>query len=111
MTGEFEADLLKKSDIIQEFGQETTSMALREFGYRGTPEFEVIRKTTGCDMTREMFVGVIGRQEKVKKEVKMRNQRGIVKRKFSGSPRDGIGRMIVIGNTSGVDQVKGREEQ
>jgi hypothetical protein len=58
-----------------------------------------------------MFVGVIGKQEKLKQGVKMRNQRGIVKRKCSESPRDGIGRMIVIGDTSGVDQVEGRGEQ
>jgi hypothetical protein len=36
----------------------------------------------------------------------MRNQCGIVKRKCSGSPIDGIGRMTVIGNIYGVDQVE-----
>jgi hypothetical protein len=51
-------------------------------------------------MTREMFVGVIRKQEKLKKGVKMRNQCGIAKRKCSGSPRNGINRMIAIENTS-----------
>jgi hypothetical protein len=41
----------------------------------------------------------------------MRNQRGIVKRKCSGSPGDGIGRMIVIENPSGVDQGDGGGNQ
>jgi hypothetical protein len=59
---------VKKSDAIQEFGQETTSMASREFVYRETPEFDVIRTTTGCEMAREMFVGVIGKQKKLKRE-------------------------------------------
>jgi hypothetical protein len=34
-------------------------MALREFMSRETSEFEVIRTTTGREMTRGMFVGVI----------------------------------------------------
>jgi hypothetical protein len=59
---------VKKSDSIQEFGQETTSLALREFVYRETPEFEVIRTTIGRETTREMFIGVIGKQEKLKRE-------------------------------------------
>jgi hypothetical protein len=86
-------------------------MALREFVYRETSEFEVIRMMTGREITREMFVGVIGKQEKLKKGVKMRNEGGIVKGKCSGPPRDRIGRMIVIGNTSGVDQVEGGGQQ
>jgi hypothetical protein len=52
-----------------------------------------------------MFAVVIGKQEKLKKRVKKRNQLGIVKRKCSRSPRDEIGRMTVIGNTSGIDHV------
>jgi hypothetical protein len=60
---------------------------------------------------RELFVGVIAKQEKLKKGVEMRNQRRIVMRKCFGSPRDGIGRMTVIVNTSRVDQVEGRGEQ
>jgi hypothetical protein len=98
---------VKKLDAMQEFGQKTTSMALREFVYRETSEFEVIRMTTGREMTREMFVGVIGKQEKLEK----RNQRRIVKRKCFVSPRNGIGRVIVIGNTSGVDQAEGEGKQ
>jgi hypothetical protein len=90
--GEFQADLLKKSDPTQDFGQETTSMTLREFAHREPSVFEVIRTTTGREITREMFVGVI------------------VKRKCSGWPRDGIGWMIVIGNTFAVDRVEGREQ-
>jgi hypothetical protein len=86
-------------------------MALREFVYREISKSEVIRMTTGRGITREMFVGAIEKQEKLKKGVKTKNQRGIVKRTCSGSPRDGIGRMIVIGNTSGVEQVKGRGEK
>jgi hypothetical protein len=101
----------KNPDAIQEFGQEMTSMALGEFVYREPSEFEVIRTTTGREMTREMFVGVIGKQEKLKKGVKIRNQRRIVKMKCSESPRDGIGRMIVIGNASGVDRVERGGEQ
>jgi hypothetical protein len=59
---------VKKSDTIQEFGQETASMTLREFGYRETLEFEVIRTTTGHEMTREMIIDEIGKQEKFKRE-------------------------------------------
>jgi hypothetical protein len=43
-------------------------MTSREFVYRETSEFEVIRTTTGREMTREMFVGVIRKREKLKKE-------------------------------------------
>jgi hypothetical protein len=50
---------VKKSDAIQECGQETTSVALREVVYRETSELEVIGTTTGREMTREIFVGVI----------------------------------------------------
>jgi hypothetical protein len=99
-------DLLKKPHAIQKFVQETTSMALREFVYRENSEFEMIRRTTWREMTREMFVAVIAKQEKLKKGVKKR----IVKRRCSGSPIDGIRRMIVIGNSSGVDQVEGGGE-
>jgi hypothetical protein len=98
---------VKKSAAIQKFGQETTSM---EFVYREISEFEVIRTTIGREMTRGMFAGVIGKQEKLKKGVKMRNQRGTAKCKCSESPRDGIGRTIVVGNTSGVDQIEGGGE-
>jgi hypothetical protein len=66
-------------------------MVLRKFVHSETSEFEVMRMTTGREVAREMFVGVIGKQEKLKDGVKMRNQRGIMKRKCSGSPRDGIG--------------------
>jgi hypothetical protein len=59
---------VKKMDAIQEFGQETTFMALREFGYREASEFEAIRTTTGREVTREMFVRVIEKQEKLKRE-------------------------------------------
>jgi hypothetical protein len=86
-------------------------MALREFVYGETSEFEVIRATIWHKMTREMSVGVIGKQEKLKNGVKMENQRGIVKRKCSESPRDWIRRIIVIGYTSGVDRVEGGWEQ
>jgi hypothetical protein len=86
-------------------------MALREFVSRETSNFEVIRTTTGREMTRDMFIGVTGKQENLKKGVKMRNQHGIVKGKCSGSPRNGIGRMTVIGNTSGVNQGEGGGEQ
>jgi hypothetical protein len=41
-------------------------MALREFVYRETSEFEVIRTMTGWTMTREMFLGVAGTQKKWK---------------------------------------------
>jgi hypothetical protein len=50
---------VKKPHAIQKSGQETTSIALKKFVYRETSEFEVIRKTTGREITREMFVGVI----------------------------------------------------
>jgi hypothetical protein len=86
-------------------------MALREFVYREKSEFEVIRRTTAREMTREVFVGVIGKPEKLKKGVKMRNQLGTLKGKCSGSPRDGIGRMIMSGDMSGVDQVEGGGKQ
>jgi hypothetical protein len=59
---------VKQSDAIQEFGQEMTSMVLKEFVYRETLELEVISTTTGCEMTKEMFVGVIGKQEKLKRK-------------------------------------------
>jgi hypothetical protein len=110
ITGELQVDLLKKLDAIQKFDQETTYMMLREFAYGERSEFEVIRTTPGLKMTREMFVDMIGKQEKLKKGVKMRNQHGIVAMKCSGSPRDGIGGMTVIGKTSGVDQVEGGGE-
>jgi hypothetical protein len=42
-------------------------MTLREFVYRETSEFEVIRTTTGREMTRERFVDLVGKQEKLKK--------------------------------------------
>jgi hypothetical protein len=45
-------------------------MSLREFVYRETSEFEVIRTTTRREMRKEIFVGVIGKQEKLKKRVK-----------------------------------------
>jgi hypothetical protein len=61
---------IRKSDTIQEVGQETTSMALKEFVHRETLEFETIRMTTGGEVMRELFVGVIGKQEKLKKGVK-----------------------------------------
>jgi hypothetical protein len=48
---------------------------------------------------------------KVEKGVKMRNQHGIMKRKCSESPRDEIGKMIVLGNTALFDQVEGEGEQ
>jgi hypothetical protein len=86
-------------------------MALREFVSRETSKFDMIRTTTGRETTTEMFVGVIGKQEKLKKAIKIKLQRGIVKMKCSGSPRDGIGRMTVVGNMSGVGQVEGRGEQ
>jgi hypothetical protein len=43
-------------------------MALREFVYRETSEFEVIITTTRREMTRELFVGVIGKWAKLKRE-------------------------------------------
>jgi hypothetical protein len=42
-------------------------MALSESVHREISEFDVIRATTGRQMTSEMFVGVIGKQEKLKK--------------------------------------------
>jgi hypothetical protein len=43
-------------------------MALREFVYRETSEFAVIKTMQGREMTRETFVGVIGKQEKLKRK-------------------------------------------
>jgi hypothetical protein len=58
---------VKKLDAIQEFGHETTSVVLNEFVYREASEFEMIRTTTGREIKRETFVGVIGKQEKLKR--------------------------------------------
>jgi hypothetical protein len=62
---------------------------LREFVHNETSEFEVIRTLIGREITREMFVGVIKKQEKLKKGVKVRNQHGIMKEKCSGWPKMG----------------------
>jgi hypothetical protein len=43
-------------------------MVLREFVYRETSAFKVIKKKERREMTREMFVGMIGKQEKLKRE-------------------------------------------
>jgi hypothetical protein len=45
-----------------------TFMALREFVSREVSEFEVRRTTTRRAMAREMLVGVIRKQEKLKRE-------------------------------------------
>jgi hypothetical protein len=62
-------------------------MMLREFVYRETSEFEVIRTAPGREMRREILADVIGKQAKLKKGVKIRNQHRISERKFSIAQR------------------------